>query len=213
MMYRRCVGTLLAAAAVFGALSAGQARAGEPRRAEIEPYEYGYAAPLGTPYVSPGYGYYYNPYSYNPYGMPFPPNGYYYNPYVAPFPAYAILPPPFATLRMAYGGDLERDRPKMRRPPVPERSAGELLADLTRYRFEITVPTADAVVLVGGAKTTQTGLKRVYLTPPLVADRNYVYTVEVQWTEGGVSKTEKASFDFLLGDRTKHLLFPLKITK
>ncbi len=38
-----------------------------------------------------------------------------------------------------------------------------MIADVTRFRFEITVPTPDAIVLVGGAKTTQTGLQRTYL--------------------------------------------------
>jgi uncharacterized protein (TIGR03000 family) len=203
MMYRRSVGLL--AAVLFGALSVGQAGADGPRRAAIVPY--GYAAPFGAPY-----GYFYNPYSYNPYGAPFPANGYYYNPYVAPFPAYGILPPPFATLRMVYG-DSERERTEVRRARPPEKSAEDLSADVTRFRFEITVPTPDAIVLVGGAKTTQTGLQRVYLTPPLVVDRYYTYTVEVQWTEGGAPKTEKTSFDFLLGEPTKHLRFPLKMTK
>jgi uncharacterized protein (TIGR03000 family) len=210
MMYRRFLGALLTAAVVFGALSAGQTHADGPRRAAIVPY--GYADPFGAPYLAPAYGYYYNPYSYNPYGAPFEAFGYYYNPYVAPFPAYGILPPPFATLRMAYGA-IERERTEVRRARPPERSAEDLIADVTRFRFEITVPTADAIVLVGGAKTTQTGLQRVYLTPPLVVDRYYTYTVEVQWTEGGVAKTEKASFDFLLGEPTKKLQFPLKMMK
>ena len=190
MMYRRCVGALLAAAVVFGALSAGQVGAFGPRRAAYVPY-YGYAEPYGAPYLAPGYEYYYNP-------------------YIAPFPAYGILPPGYEAIRMAYG----EQRTEARRERPPERPAEDLGADLTRFRFQITVPTENAIVLVGGAKTTQTGLKRVYVTPPLVVDKNYVYAVEVQWTDGaGAKQVEKTSFDFLLGDPTKHLHFPLKMTK
>src|SRR5947208_567308 len=87
-MNRRTVGTLLTAVVVFGALGAGDAGAFGPRRAAIVPY-YGYAGPLGAPYLAPAYGYYYNP-------------------YVAPFPAYGIMPPPFATIRMVYGDEYDR---------------------------------------------------------------------------------------------------------
>ena len=51
-------------------------------------------------------------------------------------------------------------------PAVPfGRSPAEQQADLTRARFEITVPTADAIVLFDGVKMTQTGLRRVFMTP------------------------------------------------
>ncbi len=206
MMYRRCVRALLLAAVVVGALGA-QAFAGG-RRAAIVPF-YGYAEPAF------GYGY-----------------GYYYNPYVAPFPAYGILPPPYSTIRMYYGDDNRTPGiagtttnqldyvPRMRAsefPAVPFQKPPVEAAPVDlkqRFQFEITVPTADAVVLVEGAKTTQTGLHRVYMTPPLVADKHYAYTVEVQWTdEAGARRTEKTSFDFLLGESTKRLHFPLKMTK
>ncbi len=189
MSYRRCVGALLAAVGLLAAPSAVQA--GEPvsRQGPIVPY-------VGQV---------------NPYGVPY--GWYYYNPYVAPLPAYGILPPPLATLGMVQGNfgparyELRRDRP-------PEKAAAELVADVTRFRFEVTVPTANAVVLIGGAKTNQQGLHRVYLTPPLIVDKHYTYTVEVQWTDdGGSRRTEKMSFDFLLGEPARQLYFPLKMTK
>jgi uncharacterized protein (TIGR03000 family) len=192
-MVYRCVGALLAAAVLLAAQSAVQAQVGA-HRVVIVP-NYGYMGPYGSPYQAPTYGWYY------------------YNPYVAPYPAYGILPPPFATLRMA-GGDFDGARFDAQRTRAPERSAEELVADVTRFRFEITVPTPDAVVLVGGAKTKQQGLHRVYTTPPLIVDKHYTYSVEVQWTDdAGSKRTEKTSFDFLLGEPTRHLYFPLKMTK
>ncbi len=189
MTYRRCVGALLAAAVLLAAPSAVPAGEFAPRA------YHGYSVPSGAPYQTPAYGWYY------------------YNPYVAPYPAYGILPPPFATLGML-DGNLGRARNQVQRERPPEKSADELVADVTRFRFEITVPTADAVVLVGGAKTTQQGLHRVYATPPLVVDKHYTYTVEVQWVDdSGSKRTEKTSFDFLLGEPARQLYFPLKMKK
>jgi uncharacterized protein (TIGR03000 family) len=71
-----------------------------------------------------------------------------------------------------------------------------------------------APTLVEGVKTKQQGLHRVYMSPPLIVDKDYTYTVEVQWMDDtGTKRTEKTSFDFLLGEPTKHLQFPLKMTK
>jgi uncharacterized protein (TIGR03000 family) len=173
-----------------------------------------------------------------PYSAYCPP-GFIGNPYIAPYPGYGIMPLPFATYRSLYGEDLYSSKnatppgtlptfqmdylPRVRGglyPAVPYEKApdtrppGGAKDDVTRFRFEVTVPTADAVVLLNGAKTTQTGLRRTYVTPPLVADKHYVYTVEVQWTDdAGSRRTEKTSFDFLLGEPSKHLQFPLKSGK
>lgn len=192
MIYRRCVWTLLAAAGVF-ALLASRAAADGPGYPYWVPSYYGqYPVPSWVP--SPAYGWYY------------------YNPYVAPYPAYGILPPPLATLQIVQR-NMDRQA-GLRRAAPPRESADELVADVSRFRFEVTVPTPDAIVLVNGSKTTQTGLQRSYVTPPLVVDKYYTYSVEVQWTdETGSKHVQKTSFDFLLGEPTKHLRFPLQMTK
>jgi uncharacterized protein (TIGR03000 family) len=42
-------------------------------------------------------------------------------------------------------------------------------------------------------KTTQTGSDRLYVSPPLASDKNYVYEVKVRWLENGqpVTRTRK----------------------
>jgi uncharacterized protein (TIGR03000 family) len=44
---------------------------------------------------------------------------------------------------------------------------------------------ADAEVWFEGQKTQQTGTDRLYVSPPLDRNRNYVYDVKVRWTENG----------------------------
>lgn len=200
MIYRRCVWALLAAAGVFAAPAAAQQGGPDLRGPDLH-------GPMVAPYYS-------GPYPV-PHWVPTPTYGWqYYNPYVEPLPGYGILPPPLATLQM-----IERrfERGPLPPPPrvrAPLESAQDLVADVTRFRFEVTVPTADAVVLVNGAKTTQQGLQRMYVTPPLVVDKYYTYTVEAQWTDqAGVRRTEKTSFDFLLGEPTRRIEFPLKMQK
>lgn len=193
MQYRRCVWALLAAGLVFAVRAAPSAGQPAPRRAAIMAYYtpyYPYAARYGVPAYS----------------------WYYYQPPVEPFPAYGISLPPFGFPMVQ--GNIDRPRTMAWREPSPAESAEALVAEVTRFRFEVTVPTPDATVLVEGVKTKQQGLHRVYMSPPLIVDQDYTYTVEVQWTDDtGTKRAEKTSFDFLLGQPTKHLQFPLKITK
>ena len=178
-MNRRRFATLFAAAAVFACCGANAFA----QTVAVPPYS-------DPAYLLPGY--------------------YYCNPYIAPFPGYGILPPPFATMQMLYGHDWEN-----RKPAPAARTTRQVNyqaptpVEVDRFRFEIAVPTENAVVLLNGVLTKQKGLNRVYVTPPLVADKRYTYTVEVQWMDGS-TRTEKMSFDFLLGESTRRLQFPLK---
>lgn len=119
----------------------------------------------------------------------------YYNPYVMPLPAYGILPPPLATYdmlknagpsRAADPRDYEpppRARPNLY-PAVPnEKQVEARVEDPRRARFDLTVPYDNAVVFFDGAKTTQTGLRRSYMTPPLEEDKQYVMTIKVEFTD------------------------------
>jgi len=158
-------------------------------------YPYGYVYPQFNPYM-PGGG------------------------YVMPLPAYGVTPLPLATWQMLgydYGiqkppantmNELDyvpRSRPSLY-PAVPyEPTPTQRAADLKRARFEITVPTADAVVTFDGAKTTQKGLSRVFVTPSLTEDKLYTATIEVQWAdEAGTKITRRRTFEFVAGETITH---------
>ena len=188
MMFRRCIGALLAVAAFLALLGSTRLSAQTPRRDTVAP---------GATYYYPG-----------PYGGPIYP---YYFPYVAPYPFYSILPPPLAAMRAA-GYDMhgiQPESPARKRTTsdvVPyEKTPAERLSDLRRVRFEISVPTADAIVLLDGKKTKQTGLKRVFVTPPMEEDRLYSSTIEVQFTDAsGTTRTRTKTFDFVAGETVRH---------
>jgi len=200
MTFRRCIGTMLAASVSILLLCATDVSAFGRRSMMApnygygyNPYGYGYAYPQFNPYMSsPGYG-------------------------AMPLPGYGVTPLPLATLQML-GYDFvqkEADTPQLdyvprKRPslypavpydPTPQERA----ADLKRAKFEITVPTADAIVLFDGAKTTQKGLNRRYFTPALVEDKLYTATIEVQWTdEAGTKVTRRRTFEFVAGETITH---------
>ena len=164
---------------------------------------------------------------YTPYVLPyaFPPT---YTLYVAPYPAYGILPPPFATMRIydswticrrpaaQDGGGLrlpDRDSQPRKRVvrstrrfrltrSLPEDRA----ADLRRVRFEIDLPYEDAIVFINGVKTKQTGLHRVFVTPPMQEDRQYTTTIKVQWAKqgGGMTDPVEQTFTVLAGETVRH---------
>jgi uncharacterized protein (TIGR03000 family) len=136
---------------------------------------------------------------------------------VAPLPAYGVMPLPLATYQMQgydlYGqprsGEssgpgfetMPRQRPSIYPAvpydPTPEKSA----TDRRRARFDIAVPTADAIVLFDGVKTKQTGLSRTFMTPPLTEDKLYTSTIEVHWNdEAGTKVSRRRVFEFVAGE-------------
>jgi uncharacterized protein (TIGR03000 family) len=142
---------------------------------------------------------------------------YSYNPYVAPYPAYGILPSPILVGAWQYGGSPvynqrtteDYGNPRMRAslyPAVPfENAPVERQADVRRVRFEITVPRDDAIVLIDGVATKQTGLARVYTTPPMEEDRLFTSNIEVRWTdEAGKTQSIQRNFEFVAGETIRH---------
>jgi uncharacterized protein (TIGR03000 family) len=209
MMSRRCFWALLAVSVSLFAVSDLFAW-GRRGPAVIQSPDYYYPPFYGNAYPMT-YGFPYN----TPYGVPDA------IPYVAPYPYYGVLPPAFAAMQRYYGYnsgqatgidsrvgtlDYEPRRRSTQYPAVPfGASTEDRQTDLTRARFEINVPVADAVVLFDGVKMTQTGLQRIFLTPPLVEGKIYSATFEVQWTaEDGARLTRKKSFDFVIGERLAH---------
>jgi len=147
--------------------------------------------------------------------------GVYYPMYVAPLPGYGILPPPFTMMNQyGYAYDLQglgfprtaedygytpRKRTSLY-PAIPfEKSAEERLTELRRVRYEITVPFENAVVLFDGVKTKQTGLTRVFVTPPMQEDKEYTSTITVEWTEkDGTPRMRTRTFTVHSGDTVRH---------
>jgi len=78
------------------------------------------------------------------------------------------------------------------------------------YTFKVTVPRTDATLLIGGVETTQKGIERAFVSPPLVANKRYTYTIEVIWADSdGKRKDQQTTFEFSAGDPATHLVFPL----
>jgi uncharacterized protein (TIGR03000 family) len=206
MKFRQCIWALLLAGIFLSSLGISDVNAFPQRRVFVAPVP-------GVIYFPPGplYPYYYNAYAYNT--------------YVMPLPAYGILPPPLATMNMVHRSDAgywgvqrtaedygyQLDTPARKRtslyPAVPFEKLPEVrLADLRRVRFEITVPFADAVVYFDGAKTKQTGLRRIFVTPPMQEDKEYTATIMVQWTkqDGTLSAPRQKTFTVVAGETVPH---------
>jgi len=192
---------LLGIAFLFGSLGLSEANGFGPRRG----------------FVAPGYSYY---------TYPSMDHSYYYNPYIMPLPAYGILPVPNNPLlygpdwqgygvprtMQEYGHPVDPPTPPARArgsvyPAIPyEPSPENRLSDLRRVRFEITVPFANSIVTIDGAKTKQTGLKRVFMTSPMQEDKDYSVTISVQWPtqEGTLSTPRQKTFTVVAGETVQH---------
>jgi uncharacterized protein (TIGR03000 family) len=59
------------------------------------------------------------------------------------------------------------------------------LQDPATVLVEVHPPVADATIWIEGRKATQKGEKLQFLSPPLAAGVDYVYSIRAQWTEGG----------------------------
>jgi uncharacterized protein (TIGR03000 family) len=204
MKIRQCVCAAILAAGFLGILAVSDVSAFGRRRSAY------YSAPVGEYYAEPYYA------------VP----AYPYSPYVMPLPAYGILPPPLATYEMLYNRGYLADpqgtrvadgavrdpseAPPRKRPSVypavPFGASPEVqLSDLRRVRYEITVPFENAIVLLDGVKTKQTGLKRVFVTPPLDEEKQYTVTITVQWAdESGETRIRRKDFTVVAGETVRH---------
>jgi uncharacterized protein (TIGR03000 family) len=52
---------------------------------------------------------------------------------------------------------------------------------------------ATAEITFEGAKTTQTGSRRLFISPPIKSGQNYIYEIKVKWMENGqpIARTRK----------------------
>jgi uncharacterized protein (TIGR03000 family) len=135
------------------------------------------------------------------------------NPYVAPYPAYGILPPAreISGYYTAPADEVQYGMPARKRPsmyPAVPFEAGPVdrTLEARRVRFEITVPRADAIVLFDGVQTKQTGLTRVFMTPPMQEDKEYTVTIDARWPteDGTLSKSRPRTFTVTPGQTVLH---------
>jgi len=137
-------------------------------------YGRGYYGPGFGLYIGPGYGYrYYGGYGNPSYG------GYYYNQpsdtYAEPSynyvqPSYGYVPPSNPTPSSSY---------------PPEATSGTGLAeeqDPNAAMFEVRVPE-NAQLWFAGAKTSQTGPVRHFVSPSLQPGRTFTYEIRARWTD------------------------------
>jgi len=135
-----------------------------------------------------GYGGYgYGGYGYGSYGWGYP--GYYgttqyYVPGVDATSDYATQPGYYSNEAAPAYADSE---------PMPNDriyGSARTAEDMNTARVNVRVP-ANAEVMFEGAKTTQTGSSRQFVSPPLTPGGNYTYDIQARWMENGrqVSRT------------------------
>jgi uncharacterized protein (TIGR03000 family) len=66
--------------------------------------------------------------------------------------------------------------------------------------LSVRVP-ANAELLFDGAKTTQRGNLRQFISPPINPDGLYVYEITAKWMEGGTERTQSRKVDVRAGQR------------
>ena len=160
-----------------------------------------FASPY-SPYANPygGYGYPYGGYGYPYAGYRSPYGGYGYpNPYgantgVPPryYPTYA------GTARQPY---YPNPQPVVVYQACASRQPQVVASENQPVVLNVRVPTADAEVWVEGDKTTQKGLTRSYVSPPVVAGYLYSYKIKARWVEGNRTSIETRMVYVHAGDR------------
>ena len=145
------------------------------------------------------YGYHYPSYYYHGYYPSYYSSGYYPN-YSGPLylPGYYSRPSyyPYSTPPTVYQSSYP--------PVVPGAPVGvDQVAHVT-----VRVP-ADAVIWFNGAKTTQTGPVREFVSPPLASGYQYTYELQARWTEAGQTVTQTQQVAVRPGERA-FVVFPLR---
>jgi uncharacterized protein (TIGR03000 family) len=72
-------------------------------------------------------------------------------------------------------------------------------SDADKVLIDVTVP-ADAKITLQGAKTTQTGSVRRFVSPPIAAGYQYAYNIQATWMEHGREVSQSRSFTVRPGD-------------
>ena len=166
--YGLTVGPALGLGYGVGSGMYGPAYGGIPYGGYNSPYGgYGYLAP-GAGYPAGGYGYPAMPYgngSSSPYATP-------------PSRTESNYPP-------AQPSTPQQAAPQRELPP-PTRKPQQEEAPLKDNAARLTIIVPEGTELwFNGMKTTQTGTRREFDTPPLTPGEDFQYTIKARWTEGG----------------------------
>jgi uncharacterized protein (TIGR03000 family) len=82
-------------------------------------------------------------------------------------------------------GEAARPRRRGNSQPVSRESFYYTAPPANSVGLNVRVPAPDAVITIDGERTTQTGLVRQYVSPPVTPGVAYTYQVKVTWTEDG----------------------------
>jgi uncharacterized protein (TIGR03000 family) len=133
-------------------------------------YGQGYYGGYGRGYYGSGFGLYIGPgyrYGYPYYG------GYYYNQ-----PSYSYVEPAYNYVQPSYG---------YVQPSIPTPADDQ---DPNAAMLEVRVPE-NAQLWFAGAKTSQTGAVRHFVSPSLPAGRTFTYEVRARWTDASGSSVDR----------------------
>jgi uncharacterized protein (TIGR03000 family) len=119
---------------------------------------------------------------YPPYPYPYPPYPY---PYPYPYPS-PYGPGGYTTVPDFYGDSPDESNSYSTKPTTAVLPAVEG----NNAVIHVRVPLALAEVTFDGHPTTSTGLNRVYTTPELTPGKTYTYSVTVNYSSGGLPRSE-----------------------
>lgn len=69
-------------------------------------------------------------------------------------------------------------------------------------------------MLLDGVKTKQTGLKRVFVTPPLDEDEQYTVIITAEWSdESGETRIRHKEFIVVASEKTVHTISSKAVRK
>jgi len=141
-----------------------------------------------------GYGY---P-GYNGYGYGYPSYGYGYS-----YPSYydyGYTNPDYYGNTSGYDPYAYADDAYYPAAGTPAAAAAPVVAN-DAVLVTVDVPVPDADVWFDGVKMTQSGMTRVFTSPPLQAGQNYVYDIRARWTQNGVAVDRTRHVSVHAGDR------------
>jgi uncharacterized protein (TIGR03000 family) len=130
------------------------------------------------PYSSYSSGYYYPSYDYSPS---------YYSPSYYDDSFYSA---PYSNGSSSYGAA----------PSYAEARPAATAEEGSVARLRVILPDSEAQVWVDGRKTSSTGSRREFRTPPLRADQTSFYTLTAAWNSGGRVVTEDRRVEVAPGD-------------
>ncbi len=80
-------------------------------------------------------------------------------------------------------------------PAAPQTAAREMPVYL-----DVRVP-GNAEIVIEGEKTTQTGPRRLFISPPLAPGKNYTYELKVKWMQDGKEVNQTRTVPVTAGRR------------